>query len=447
MRSPWPADRLVGWLLPVFAIVAEGALMTVIYVAVQVTVDRSPPLLGVLEFSAAAAIAAIVVRRRWFDPDVDAVGFFLLVGALGTIGWLWDDGARAALLAGNAVDALAHHPGGWLLLVAGMRGIGRAFEIDDRAMTRLVMIGVPSLAVPWAFGQLAAESLRPAFVDAAFVASITFVASGFIAAGLARLQEIGRETGVDWRRNRSWLGTVIGVLILVLGLGVPAAAFLGLPADVVIRGLIGPLLTLIGWILFGFAVLATGVFALLARLIELFGIQLPPPVPPEELEFLQDAPAYTLDELRGALTGLGLFWIVLVVVLVILARVWIRHRFGRVRRGPNEERSFRLPDRSERVTPIRAPRLPRLRPRPEPHDAVGAYLATLDDLAADPATARADAETPRTHARRVGLGLELDALQADYALARYGQRDLTAAEHRRAIDRRRRLRDRLRRLH
>jgi hypothetical protein len=448
MRSPWPSERVIGWLLPVFAILAEGALLTVVYVAVTVTIDRQAPLLGVFEFSAAAAIAALVVRRRWFDPDADVGRFMALVGALGAIGWLWDEAARTLVLAGNPVDALAHHPGGWLLLVAGMRGIGRAFGIDDRAMTQLVMIGVPSLAIPWGLGQLAQPDLRPVFADAAFVASLTFVASGFIAAGLARLQEIGRETGVDWRRNRSWLGTVFGVIVVVLAIGIPAAALLGLPADAIVRGLIGPLLALIGWILFGFAVVAALVFALLARLVELLGIELPPPVPPEELTFLQNAPAYTLEQLRGALTGLGVFWIAVLVLFIIVARIWIRHRSRAVRRGTNEERSFQLPDRSTRVRRSRAPRLPRRVRRGEPRDAVTAYLAALDDVAAaDPSAARAEAETPRAHARRVAVGSELVALQADYALARYAQRDLTPAEHRRALGRRRRLRDRLRGLH
>jgi hypothetical protein len=44
----------------------------------------------------------------------------------------------------------------------------------------------------------------------------------------------------------------------------------------------------------------------------------------------------------------------------------------------------------------------------------------------------------------VQAGSELDALQADYALDRYGNRRLTDAEHRRAIGRWQRLRSRLR---
>ncbi|HEX7197069.1 MAG TPA: hypothetical protein VF364_09595, partial [Candidatus Limnocylindria bacterium] len=89
--------------------------------------------------------------------------------------------------------------------------------------------------------------------------------------------------------------------------------------------------------------------------------------------------------------------------------------------------------------------LPRRVRRGPPADAVGAYLAALDELAEhDPGRARRAPESPHAHAARAGL-TELGALQADYALARYGARHLTDAEHRRALGRWRRLRDRLRR--
>jgi len=45
MRSSWPADRLIGWILPVLAILAEGAWLTVVYVAVETTLDGQAPLL------------------------------------------------------------------------------------------------------------------------------------------------------------------------------------------------------------------------------------------------------------------------------------------------------------------------------------------------------------------------------------------------------------------
>jgi hypothetical protein len=125
----------------------------------------------------------------------------------------------------------------------------------------------------------------------------------------------------------------------------------------------------------------------------------------------------------------------------------MRRRRGGVVRVGDEERSFRLPGRSWRQRRPQRPRPSGILPI-RATDAVTAYLASLEELAAhDAADGRAEHETPRAHATRVAGGSELGALQADYALARYGGRSLSDAEHRRAIGRWQRLRDRLRRLH
>jgi hypothetical protein len=441
MRSSSVVDRLVGWILPVAAIVAEGALLTVLYIAVQVTIDHQVPLLGTLEFSLAAGALALAVRRGWFDPDEEMLAFLGSLFALGLVGWMWDERVRTAL-ATDPFTAIALHPGGWLLVAAGMRGVTRAIEIDDRSMTRLVLIGIPALAFPWALGQLAAGPLSTVFTDQAFVASITFVTAGFIAAGLARLQEIGRDTGVDWRRNRSWLGTVLGVLVVVLAIGIPASVLLGLPSDAVARGILGPLVGILGYLYLG-SILLIGLTAfLLANLLRSIGVGLPGwlsasrPGAPFGIEPI------TIEQMRGPMTWLVVGWIVVVVVVVVLATLWIRRRKPRGQ-ATGDERSIRIPQRS---TQVRMPRAadPRSGAWSRPRDAVTAYLAALADLGtADPTAARALHETPRAHARRVAAGAELASLQADYALARYGGRTLSDAEHRRAIGRWARLRRRL----
>jgi hypothetical protein len=446
MRSFSPPDWLIGWLLPVLAVLAEGALLAVVYVAIQTTVDGRVPLLGTFEFAVAAGVAALAVRRGWFDPDEAVTPFLGLLAVLGVIGWAWDASVRELVLAGNLTDAITRHPGGWLTVVAGMRGVGRGLEIDDRALTRLVLVGVPALAIPWTFGQIASGDLRPVFTEHAFVGSLTFVTAGFIAAGLARLQEIGRETGVDWRRNRSWLGTVFGVLVVVLALGYPAALLLGLPGDAVARGILEPVLSLLGYAL---AIIAgTGLFvaALLARMLRQAGLNFQPGEQSAPAFRLEEIPAYTIEQLRGPIVGVVALWIVLLVVGTVLLRVWLRRRARGGSRGATEERSFQIPRGSQRARRQRPSQAPRTVGRlPRPVDAVTAYLAALQELAAnDPGTARGEHETPRAHARRVRAGAELDALQADYALARYGRRSLTDAEHRRAIGRWGRLRDRLR---
>ena len=443
MPSSSTADRLVGWLLPVLAVVAEGALLAVVYVTIETTIDHRAPLLGVFELAAAAGVTAYLVHRRWLDPDEDPLRFLGWLAFVGLVGWLWDADVRRLVLAGDPVSAFPLHPGGWLMVVAAMRGVARGVEIDDRALTRLVLVGVPALAVPWTIGQLAASDLRDVFIEDAFVASLSFVTAGFIAAGLARLREIGRETGIDWRHDRSWLGTVFGVLIVVLAVGVPASILLGLPGDAVARGILGPIIGVLGYVVIAVAAATALVAALLAAMLKSIGVSLPPPVAPDRL-----APppleTLTLDQIRGPMTVLIAGWIAIAIVLVVLARVWLRRRPARASRGGGEERSFRLPDHPF-ARRRRATRGPAPRKRQTPNDAVGAYLAALDDVAAlVPQHARAQSETPRAHAGRVRLGLELDALQADYGLARYGGRSLTDAEQRRAIGRWRRLRRRLR---
>jgi hypothetical protein len=431
---------MLGVLLPLVAIAAEGAWITVVYVAVETVVDARQPLLGTFELSVPAAIAALATARRWLDPDEDPLTFLAIVVAVGAVGWLWDADARSALLDGDLVRAIGIHPGGWLALVALMRGVGRGSAIDDRAQTRLVMFGVPALAVPWLLGQAVSPELRTAFLREAFVASIAFLSAGFMAAGLARLQEIGRETGIDWRRDRSWLGMVVGVLLVVCAAGIPAAYLLGIPIEVIGRGLLGPIAGLLGYLIYGVAVvlglLAQGVYTILSQL----GVRLPPPVSPE-IPGGGSLETYTFEQLRGPLLGVGLFWGLILLAALVVGITWLRRRSRpRVRRD-DEERSIRFPQGSLRIP--RPPRPVRSR-RSIPTDAVGAYLAVLDLL--DGGTdARAASETPRAHAHRThrAVGGEITMLQADYALARYGHRRLTDAEGRRALGRWRRLRDRL----
>ncbi len=439
MRSSWPAERLIGWLLPVLAIVAEGAWLAVVYVAVETSIDARAPLLGTLELAVVAGAAAVAVRRGWLLPDDRPLTFFGVLVAVGAAGWLWDAEVRSLALSGDLAGAVGLHPGGWLLVVAAMRGVGRGHEIDDRALTRLVLLGVPALALPWILGQLGAGDLHAIFVEHAFVASLTFIAAGFMAAGLARLQEIGRETGLDWRTNRSWLGTVLGVLAVVLALGVPGAYLLGLPVDTVVRGVIGPVVSLIGYVFlalaFVAAILSTALYEALRRL----GFALPPPITAEELARLPQVREYTIEQLQGPIVTIVILWVAVALLAVIVLRTWIRRRTRARVRGGTEERSFSIPQRSFRLEMPRFGTPGRARTGP-PSDAIGAYLAALADLAAHaPAQARRDAESPHAHAVRVAIP-EIGSLQADYALARYGGRRLTAAEHRRALGRWRRLR-------
>jgi hypothetical protein len=438
MRWSWRADGL----LTVLALVAEGAWLAVIYAAIQVVIGGQAPLLGTFELTIAAAVAALLARRGVLDPDERPLTFFAATVVAGIVGWLVSPEARQLLTAGNLVQAIGVHPGGWLTAVAFLRGIGRAHEVDDRAMSRLVLWGTPALALPWIAGQLTAEPLRGVFIEQAFVASLTFVSTGFMAAGLARLQVIGEETGVDWRGNRSWLGLLVGVLAIVLAVGVPAAYLLGLPIETVARGLLGPLGTLLGYVVLIILIPLAWLAGLLTQALLGLGLRLPAPAgaPGAGQPFRLPA-TYDFDQVKGGLLTVGIFWTLVLLLAVIVARTWLRGRARRAARGASEERFIHLPETRLRLTLPRLS-LPRRRNAPAPHDAVTAYLAALDLF--DPGELmRREAESPRAHAVRVA-DRQLSLLAADYALARYGGRALTPREHLRALGRWRRLRARFR---
>lgn len=438
MRWSWRADGL----LTVLALVAEGAWLAVVYAAVQVVIGGQRPLLGTFELTIAAAAAALLARRGLLDPDERPITFFAATVLAGVAGWLMSSEARELLAAGNPVGAIGSHPGGWLAAVAFLRGIGHGFEVDDRAVSRLVLWGTPGLALPWIAGQLTAEPLRGVFIEQAFVASLTFVASGFMAAGLARLQAIGEETGIDWRENRSWLGLMLGVLAVVLAIGVPAAYLLGLPIDTVARGLLGPLGTLLGYLMLVVLSPLAWLAGLLTEALLGLGLRLPAPTgAPATGQPFQLPETYDFEQVRGGLLAVGIFWALVLLLAVIVGRTWLRRRARRATRGASEERFIHLPKTRLRLGLPRIS-LPRRRQSSAPHDAITAYLAALELL--DPGTLmRQEAESPRVHARRVA-DRQLSLLAADYALTRYGGRALTRLEHLRALGRWRSLRTRLR---
>jgi hypothetical protein len=142
--------------------------------------------------------------------------------------------------------------------------------------------------------------------------------------------------------------------------------------------------------------------------------------------------------------------IVLVELLILGLVLWMRwqerKRMRMAMTDPFEERSIVIP-------PPEGPRPPPPRPVARPgrlgEDPASAYLQALDALRRDGRWPRAETETPAAHAARTRAeGLHLPALgrlASAYQLVRYGGRDLTDAEARRALPRVRALRAWLRR--
>ena len=188
------------------------------------------------------------------------------------------------------------------------------------------------------------------------------------------------------------------------------------------------------------AILSAALYEALSRI----GIVLPAPLSPKSSPGCRTIREYTIEQLQGPITTVAILWVAVDPAggdrpphLGPAPGAWPTARRDRGAVVQHSAGLVPAPSAAARRTRSTGR-------RGAPTDAVGAYLATLDDLAAhDPPRARREAESPRAHAARVEL-VDLGALQADYALARYGERHLTDAEHRRGLARWRRIRDRLR---
>jgi hypothetical protein len=123
-----------------------------------------------------------------------------------------------------------------------------------------------------------------------------------------------------------------------------------------------------------------------------------------------------------------------------------RKRMRMAMTDPFEERSIVIPPPAE---PAPFPPRPVARPGRSGSDPASAYLQAIDALSRDGRWPRVATETPAAHAARTRAeGLDLPALgrlASAYQLVRYGGRDLTGPEARRAMPRLHALRARLRR--
>jgi hypothetical protein len=280
---------------------------------------------------------------------------------------------------------------------------------------------------------------QPATVAGAFAATVAFTAAALTSLGLARLADIRRQ-GVAGADRGSWVALLLGIVGALLALTIPLGAVVGIPLDAAIRSLAGPAwdvaiaaATLLLW---PAALLAAVLGALVGGLLDLIGFHprpLPNPILSGETSPLEPS---------GASLGIDLSLLVLALLPIALAAIFLA--LVRVlHRRPIIVDDAAVVEVRERERPavfVRLPRLPARRPHraADPRSASEAYLASLEVLAASTDGSRAPSETPAEHARRVR---SLDAtagigrLAADYELAEFGGRGLSAAEHARAIER------------
>ena len=429
MRSTWLADAAPTF----FAILAEGAWLTIVYLAIGLAFGTDAAPLSLASLALAVAVG-VLLGRLIEDRASRGIVLVVAVAVAASVGILAHEAARSALGSGIS-KVVGAHPGGAIVGLAIVRGYAHRGAGDQEAsMDRLLRWGVLLLIVPWLLGtSLGGDG----FVTEAFAATVIFVGAGLVALAGARLRSLGDAAGVDWRAGRAWLGTVGVVLAGMVVLIVPSAIVLGDPAAVAMREIVGPVAIMLWAIPVGLGAVV-GVF-----IAPLFGI-LGPLLEAIRVNLLQQAPTPAAPPDVQTPGAVDADWLLgLVALAVLLVAIWLARRIVGARRRaaliPQErgdQRSFVLP------TGFRLPRLQRRQGRrilPTPHDAVSAYLRVLADLEDDPHAARLPNETPADHAarlRRQGTsGLALDLLAADYQLVRFACVELTSRERLRAIER------------
>jgi hypothetical protein len=446
MRWFWradPATLLLDGLL-------EGSLVGALYFALATTGSNPTAPLSFPVFWLAAAAGLFAARLppgQW--RDLFSVPALAVVAGLA--GWLLEPAARGALIArASPVDLLAIHPAGWLLAVAVLRGaVHSDTQRENDISTDAITFSIPLLALAlmlYLGTGHAIAALAPIGVGICIVA-------GMLSIGLARVREF-ETTGTAGEGTRVWPAISSGIVVLA-AIGIPIALVVGTVAQ-------EPILAFLRWfagaLVFAATAFQAWIESLITQLLHMFSTSpaaSPHPTPTAAPQ-ASDGPRspYTgnpgpvpwwADVMgRVLLIGVG---VVALVVLQLLARRWrpglrarpTAHAVRQERhRGPVLARlHVSLPGRSFR---------PRLPFRRRPVSAVGAYIALLGELANRGELARGPAETPRSHARRVGHEglapeqLPLALLAADYQLAIYGQVPISDRETARAIERWQRLR-------
>jgi hypothetical protein len=419
----------------VLALIAESAWICVYAAFLDPTASQRPTATGELLLLFAAALVGRTVARHRRGR---ALGVAIV--SCGAAGWLIAPGVIAALQDGQWLTALTTNLGGWLAAVAAWRGsaYGSARGAED-ASTDILARGLILLVVPWLAMAIAPTDVRQDFIATAFPATLLFMTTALLSAGMTRLRSLAQEAGVDWRRNRAWMVMIGGVVALMATVGIPAALVLGEPVSSVIEALLWPFLAAFAVVML-VGVTVVGVpLSIVMHAIGIGSNIAPPPVPslpsPGDDQLLSGGP--------GPMVTVAL--VALMLGILVLIGFLIRKLSGveaeeeDARPAPSEERHFLMP-RFGAPRPHRAARPRDRSARP----ASDAYLAALAAFAPHDLLRRGPAETPAAHARRVGARVDrraLSLLAADYELEEYGSVALSTSEVRRAKGRSHRLRE------
>jgi hypothetical protein len=422
----------------------EAAWITLVYVLVESLTGPAEAPLSLFAFAGATLVG--ICFARWsahgrghaYRTPLAAIAV-----ALALIGWLLPLGPAAAQVVDDPAFVFAMHPGGILLGLAFLRGTAHTTRGDDERIAEFALgPGLAAVAGLWVLLTATGGTGEAWVVGAASSATVTFVTAGLLSIGLARLADL-RGAGVRGADRRIWDGVLLGVVVGLLAVALPLAMILGVPLGGAVRG--------VSEVVAGVFVIAATPFIWVGAVLgmALFLV----------IEFLRGGAGGTTTEPVDVIGGPLLDWqgllgranqnglalgVIPLVVAIVVAFVLVRALVRRPRRSVVDGGVVEVRE-AERPIGMRfhRPRLPIPRRPFVPRTASEAYIASLDVLARWPEFTRFPSETPAEHARRLragAIGAPLRHLAADYALVEFGQRTLTPSEHRRAIERWRRLR-------
>jgi hypothetical protein len=435
MRSNALADRALA---AIAACALEAAWISLGYTAIGSLASLGPPPLTIVTFGA-AALAGLAFGRWAFRRDLRAYGTAVAVAAVAVafLGWLAPVGATATQLFADPLSVLQQHPGGLLLGLAFVRGTAHiAPEDDERIAETALSFGLVGVSFAWILLTGTGGTAEQWVTQAAFAATLTYVAAALIGLGLARLTSVPDAASVGAvRRVRLVL---LGVVIALVAVAIPMSLVLGVSFLEPIRAAVGELaevfIVLLTVLLWPAALVAALLVAALDFLTGGGHVGQPPPLP--DPGDIADQFRDLLGSRPGSFPVLGFLPIALAAIAaVLLGRAYLRR--PDVREG---DRRFVEVREAERAVALRLPTLRLRRPqrRRVPQTASEAYVASLELVRDSPDLVRRDAETPAEHGRRLpadARGITLRRLAADYSLAEFGRRTISPAEHRRAIAR------------
>jgi hypothetical protein len=439
--SAWPERSLAF----VASCSLEAGWITLVYLVVEGLSARRFVPLSIGTFGVAAAIGLAYNRWAWQGKALrHASGLAALVIGAAIVGWLVPLGRPVSEILSQPFAAIGAHPAGLMLGVAVWRGTAHA-EPDDEERTAdgALRLGLVGIAFAWLLLTATDLTHEPAMAGGAFVATVALVTSALLAIGLARLASL-QAAGATGAGRRTWLSLLFGVVAAMLAVAIPLALVLGVPVAAAVRGVLGPL----GDVLVPAATILLWPIALFADWLVSFLRSLHGSMPTlTTVGGGAQGGGGAPKPIPAGAEGLGIA-LLPIAVAVLLAFLVLRRLLGRPGLAA-VDRDFIEVHESEPLAGgvhFQRPGWLRVRRHPVPQNAAEAYLASVQLLASRAGSARIPSETPAEHARRVQgdpLAAPISRLAADYALSEFGLRSLTVAEHRRAIERWRRIRSSL----